>query len=57
VRKILTSSAHRLGGKDRDDDFGSGLVDPSKAVAAAEEYSITMTGVVKPAGEDRKRGR
>jgi filamentous hemagglutinin family protein len=57
VRKILTSSAHRLGGKDRDDDFGSGLVDLSKAVAAAQEYSTTMTSSVKPAGEDRKRGR
>ena len=32
VRKILTASARRLAAKDRDDDFGCGLVDPSKAI-------------------------
>jgi hypothetical protein len=38
VRKILTSSARRLGTKDRDDDFGSGLVDPSKAIQTAGDF-------------------
>jgi subtilisin family serine protease len=38
VRKILTSSARRLSAKDRDDDFGSGLVDPSKAIQTAGEF-------------------
>jgi subtilisin family serine protease len=38
VRKILTSSARRLGTNDRDDDFGSGLVDPSKAIQSAGDF-------------------
>ena len=47
VRKILTSSARRLGSKDRDDDFGSGLIDPSKAVQTAGDLkSLDITGVV-----------
>jgi subtilisin family serine protease len=35
VRRILTSSATRLGPQDRNDDYGSGLVDPVKAVESA----------------------
>ncbi len=35
VRRILTSSATRLGPQDRSDDFGSGLIDPMKALDTA----------------------
>jgi subtilisin family serine protease len=35
VHKILTASAKRLGTKDRDDDYGSGHIDPSKAILSA----------------------
>jgi subtilisin family serine protease len=49
VRKILTSSARRLGAKDRDDDFGSGLVDPSKAIQTAGDFkSLDTTGAAAP---------
>ena len=49
VRKILTSSARRLGAKDRDDDFGSGLIDPSKAIQTAGDLkSLETTGTVVP---------
>jgi subtilisin family serine protease len=47
IRKILTSSAKHQGTKDRDDDFGSGLVDPSKAIRDA--------GDVKPVGQPARR--
>jgi subtilisin family serine protease len=51
VRKILTASARRLGAKDRDDDFGSGLIDPSKAIQTAGDFRSTeiATGAVPPA--------
>jgi subtilisin family serine protease len=35
IRKILTVSAKHPGSKERDDDLGSGLVDPSKAIQDA----------------------
>jgi subtilisin family serine protease len=35
VRRILTSTARRLGTAARDDNFGSGLVDPLRALQAA----------------------
>jgi len=35
VRKILTSTAQRLGAATRDDNFGFGLVDPLRALQAA----------------------
>ena len=47
IRKILTTSARRLGTKDRDDDFGSGLVDPSRAIQDA--------GELKPIGQPARR--
>jgi filamentous hemagglutinin family protein len=53
VRKILTESAHRLGKGDRDDDFGWGLVDPSKAIQTAGDYQpldiATDTLLARPA--------
>jgi subtilisin family serine protease len=49
VRNILTSSARRLGAKDRDDEFGSGLIDPSKAIQTAGDLkSLDITGTVPP---------
>jgi subtilisin family serine protease len=47
IRKILTTSAKHPGAKERDDDFGSGLVDPSKAILDA--------GAIKPIGQPTKR--
>ena len=47
IRKILTTSAKHPGAKERDDDFGSGLVDPSKAIQDA--------GDTKPVGQPAKR--
>jgi len=60
VRKILTVSAHRMTAKDRDDDFGSGLVDPSKAIQAAGDLPLSdiATGSIAPRpGDERKRNR
>jgi len=37
IRKILTTSARHPGDKPRDDDYGSGLVDPGKAIQDAGE--------------------
>jgi hypothetical protein len=46
VRKILTASAHRLGSAD---DFGSGLVDPSKAIQTAGDFNaLNITATVPP---------
>jgi subtilisin family serine protease len=46
VRKILTSSARRLGSNDRDDDFGSGLIDPAKAIQNAGDLKSPKLTVV-----------
>ena len=55
VRKILISSAQHLGSNN---DYGSGLVDPSKALAAADELnSVNITGSIRPPADDHKRGR
>ncbi len=55
IRKILTASAHRMTAKDRDDDFGSGLVDPSKAIQAAGELPLSdiATGSIAPRADQR----
>jgi filamentous hemagglutinin family protein len=47
IRQILTTSARHPGTKPRDDDFGSGLVDPSKAIEDAAG--------LKPPGQPAKR--
>jgi subtilisin family serine protease len=45
IREILTSTATHLTGKDRDDDYGSGLVDPSRAVRTAGELiAVDLAG-------------
>ncbi|MCC6779568.1 MAG: S8 family serine peptidase, partial [Hyphomicrobiales bacterium] len=41
VRRILTTSARRLGAGERNDDFGSGLVDPLRALQSAEPRTVT----------------
>jgi subtilisin family serine protease len=43
VRQILTTSAKRLAPGERDDNFGSGLVDPLRALQAAEPRTVTTT--------------
>jgi type IV secretory pathway protease TraF len=49
IRKILTASAKRLGSGQRDDDYGSGLVDPSKAIQTAGDLSsVNITGSLPP---------
>jgi filamentous hemagglutinin family protein len=41
IRRILTTSAKRLAPGDRNDDFGSGLVDPLKALQSADPRTAT----------------
>jgi len=43
IRRILTTSAKRLSVGERDDDFGSGLVDPMNALQSAEPRTVTTT--------------
>ena len=43
IRRILTSSARRLGAGERDDNFGSGLVDPLKALQLAIPRTAATT--------------
>ena len=41
IRRILTTSAKRLAPGDRNDDFGSGLIDPLKALQSADPRTAT----------------
>jgi hypothetical protein len=41
IRRILTMSAKRLGPGDRDDNFGSGLIDPLQALQLADPRTAT----------------
>ena len=41
VRRILTASARRLSPGERDDNFGSGLIDPLKALQLADPRTAT----------------
>ena len=43
VRRILQSSARRLGAGERDDNFGSGLIDPLKALQLADPRTAAAT--------------
>jgi subtilisin family serine protease len=45
IRRILTASARRLGPGERDDNFGSGLIDPLKALQLADPRTATTTPV------------
>jgi hypothetical protein len=47
IRRILTLSARRLGPGERDDNFGSGLIDPLKALQLADPRTATTA---PPAG-------
>jgi hypothetical protein len=43
IRRILTTSARRLGPGERDENFGSGLIDPLQALQLAEPRTATRT--------------
>jgi hypothetical protein len=44
IRRILTASAKRLAPGERDDNFGSGLIDPIKALQLTDpRIAITTT--------------
>jgi subtilisin family serine protease len=43
IRRILTMSAKRLGPGERDDNFGSGLIDPLQALQLADPRTATTT--------------
>jgi subtilisin family serine protease len=43
IRRILTTSAKRLGPGQRDDNFGSGLIDPLQALQLADPRTATRT--------------
>ena len=58
IREILTSTATHLAGKDRDDDYGSGLVDPSKAIQTAGDLtSVGIAGSLPRPEADPKGSR
>jgi len=58
IREILTSTATHLAGKDRDDDYGSGLVDPSKAIQTAGDMtSVGIAGALPRPEADPKGSR
>ena len=41
IRRILSASARRLAPGDRDDNFGSGLIDPLKALQLADPRTVS----------------
>ena len=43
IRRILQASAKRLGPGERDDNFGSGLIDPLQALQLADPRTATTT--------------
>jgi subtilisin family serine protease len=54
IRRILTLSAKRLSPGDRDNNFGSGLIDPLQALQLADPRSATTTPPApKPATRQR----
>jgi hypothetical protein len=58
IREILTSTATHLAGKGRDDDYGSGLVDPSRAIQTASDLtSVGIAGVLPRPEADSKGSR
>ena len=49
IRRTLTASAKRLSPGERDDNFGSGLIDPLKALQLADPHTAaTLPPVPKP---------
>jgi filamentous hemagglutinin family protein len=55
VRRILTQSAKRLSPGDRDDSFGSGLIDPLKALQLADPRTAATTPSPTPTPTLRQR--
>jgi subtilisin family serine protease len=55
VRRILTQSAKRLSPGDRDDSFGSGLIDPLKALQLADPRTAATTPSPAPTPTLRQR--
>jgi filamentous hemagglutinin family protein len=55
IRRILTMSAKRLGPGDRDDNFGSGLIDPLQALQLADPRTATTTPPPAPTRPIRQR--
>jgi subtilisin family serine protease len=56
IRRILTASAKRLAPGERDDDFGSGLIDPLKALQLADPRTAASTPPVDCASAKGARG-
>jgi subtilisin family serine protease len=55
IRRILTMSAKRLGPGERDDNFGSGLIDPLQALQLADPRTATTTPPPAPMRPIRQR--
>jgi subtilisin family serine protease len=55
VRRILTQSARRLSPGERDDSFGSGLIDPLKALQLADPRTAATTPAPAPTPTLRQR--
>jgi Subtilase family len=53
IRRILTASAKRLGPGERDDNFGSGLIDPPKALHLADPRTASTVPVSPPKSGQR----
>jgi filamentous hemagglutinin family protein len=47
IRRILQASAKRLAPGERDDNFGSGLIDPLKALQLADPRTATTTPTIR----------
>ena len=55
IRRILTASAKRLSAGERDDNFGSGLIDPLQALQLADPRTATTTPPPAPTRPIRQR--
>ena len=53
IRRILTASAKRLARGERDNNFGSGLVDPLKALQLADPHTAASTPPPAPTLQQR----
>ena len=53
IRRILTASAKRLAPGERDNNFGSGLIDPLKALQLADPHTAASTPPPAPTPQQR----
>ena len=53
IRRILTASAKRLAPGERDNNFGSGLIDPLKALQLADPHTAASTPPPAPTLQQR----